>query len=323
MKLQPFLKKYGYVKWYIIAIVIFFLAMFLTPINFCKNHTLFVSFATTIVCASFVLAGALKFDNFQDIFYHDYKNEFSILAAALPVCTVLIGAIILGLVFSTRIDTALMKNGEVVEGYISNKEFKRDTRNSTRYRLTVSFKDKYKKGYRFTEEVSSDVYGSVYEGMKVEVKYMKDDPSIFRIIAGDANVGKFVKETSNRDITFADLEKLFVIPKDSVLEYLSSINYKWDEQQGTEVTIYINKLRGEKVGIRNDGSVTFSGKNTVQSQYFIPRGEVLETNVDYSSTRRGTNRFYKTKDFTIIDSLQIGDNLKVNQYLLIIPNKKE
>lgn len=308
-----------YIIWYIIAFSIYFLFILLTPIDLCKNHSLLISFTAGITCAIFILLGVLRLNNFRDIFFYDFKSDSKISTALQPVLMLMIGPIILALVFSARIDTTLMRNGILTEGQIRNKKIEKtiDPRSSPTYSLDISFRSKTGARYTFREKVSLELFNSVFNGMNVEVKYMEKDPSIFRIIAGNSNVSKFVKETTNRHMVFSDLEKIYFMPRDSVKGYLDSVSYKWEKRTGTGVVIYNNRLKKERLTIRNNGSITFKSTATIQSQHFIPRDQVLETTSQYKGAQRNKVEIYKTKDFIIIDSLIIDDRLKVNQYLIM------
>jgi hypothetical protein len=272
-------------KWLIIAIVLSLIFAFFTPVSFYDSVGYFLSLVEGVVIGLFVFMYVLQIPTFNDLFFlstEEYPGLYNPLVIVIPIGTVILSSFIFLYSTSYWLDSLLKEKGvsaiaTITQGFQVNSQSIRSNVKS-RYTLTLNFPLQNGKPFTVSTNVSSDIYNSVSYGQRVEVRYLPDDPSIFRIIAGDENVQKF-KGISNRNLNFNDLEMIIKLhKKDSIIKYLSQISTIWDVYKGMEgATVFVNESKREVIVKNADGNIKYKGPDLTTIDFFLRDIKILET----------------------------------------------
>lgn len=299
----------GYaVKWGLIAATLFSLFLFFTPIDLYNSMGLLLTGLEGLICALFVLMAVLELKTFKQVLFINQHPELHLLKTVVaPFVTVIFCMIAFSVSTSNRIDDLLKANGVIATGKIHNglettkKSLRRGS--STSYKLEIGFTTKDGKPVRVWETVSADIYENVHQYQEIDVKYLPENPSIFKLLLGDDNIKKFAAGITNRNLNFDDLDKIVYMPKDSICNYLNSISRKWVAQKKPGVCLFINESKEECVIKTDTNAVIYKSIGLVNNQDILTNARVeklesiSEKDVDNYRTRNTT--FYTSPQYNI------------------------
>ena len=169
--------------------------------------------------------------------------------------------------FEARKKSVFANEGALTKGTIINghsETSKRRGNTSTSYEVIVEFEDDRGTRYEFNQSLNSKEYDRLYNGATIDVKYWKKSPKVAKAILSDDDIKESLN-IENRPLAFTDLSHIINISlrKDSLIKYLNSINYKW-EQQGPD--LFINRNRNCAIKVKEDTLVYLEYKNNFSNE---------------------------------------------------------
>jgi len=268
-------------KWILVAVGIFILCLFLP---FSAYSSRFLIFGVAVLAIGFfVFLAMMKIDGLNDVLYIK-KEQIDERAANIVVPTIcaILSFFILSVIYGLKVDVAINNNGVITNGLIidGEKTVSRSLRRrSETNELYVQFCDTFGRTQKIQTSVSNQIYGSVYKGMEVRLKYLPKHPNLFKILAGE-NVRTFTG-ISNRDLVLKDIEQIFTLPIDSIINYLQTISEGWKMNEVESMRIFENKLKKETVLFTNEGQIILTGGVIAEPEnYFIPKNKILNKKTD-------------------------------------------
>jgi hypothetical protein len=269
-------------KWFLAAFVLFSIFVFLTPINLYHAMGVFLALIEGVLCAGFVFMGLVQVNSFNDLLFlnsEDYPKLNDSGTIVIPVVVIILGAICFSMSTSGRTNALIKEKGvsalaTITSGFQkTTKSIRRGSQSS--YYVQLSFTLTNGKVYNTSSDVSSEVYQSVSLGQAVEIKYLPENPSIFKIMVGNENIREFIGVT-NRNLAFEDLGKIIELPIDSVENYLNSISVKWDLQKDENGYVFVNESKREVVARGFNGNLLYKGPDITGIDHFMRKADVLE-----------------------------------------------
>jgi hypothetical protein len=219
--------------------------------------------------------GMVEINSINELFFlneEDYPNLKKGPTIYVPFTLLIVLGFVFSYYTSEKIDSLILERGIASQATITygSQTTTRSIRrgSSSSYHLQLSFKLQNGKIFNTAPDVSGDVYDNVSLGQSVEVRYLPENPSIFKVMAGDRNIQKFMGVT-NRDLKFNDLEKIMILPADSIQGYLNSISLKWDVNKSEDADLFINESKKEAVGKSNNGNLFYKGPGITLIDNFI------------------------------------------------------
>jgi len=268
------------IKWYLIAVGITIGLFFFTSLSFYNVLGFFLSLIIAVLAAAFTLLGFLNVGNLNEILFLEEEQKQNVQGFHMMILMVMVivGSIILSLGFEERLDYAIEKHGvsvkaTVVDGFQYTEQRRRGS--STSYSVTIAFPLQNKEERRFGTKIDADIYNSLSKGLKVDIKYLPEDPSIFRIMAGTRNVSRF-KHIDNRNIRFSDLEKLRRLGKVKALSFLDSVSAGWTVTEDSGATVCSNPMKNELIAFTPGGDLIFRGNEFFTAEEFIPLKRIIK-----------------------------------------------
>lgn len=294
--------------WYLAAGFLWLVFMFLTPWGLHESFSVYLQMVQGLIVGALVFFGMIGLKSFNEVFYiseEEYPKLKDGITIFVPFGVMLVSSILFYSVISSRIDAAIKNEGistyaTVVDG--SHTTSKSIRRTSSSYELKIVFSAENRKVIKKEVSVSSDVYNSVSKDQKILVKYLASNPKIFRVIAGDENVKKFLN-IPNRNLKIDDLVQFLNAPNDSIEYFLNKISTPWVAQKIEDGVLYINESKSEALLKHDEGNVAYKCFGIFDIKKFETKYPILETSKDTVSvgenmaSSRTTN--YKTKDFTL------------------------
>jgi hypothetical protein len=267
-------------KWVLVAVSIFILCLFV-PLSAHSARFLIFGIAA-IVIGFFVFLEMLKIDDLSDVFYiKDGQINKRATNVVFPAICAILSFIILVSIYGHKVDMAIKNKGLITSGIIVDGErvvSQSVRRRSETNKLYVQFTDSLGRTRKMQTSVSNNIYRSVYKGAEVRLKYLPEHPNLFKILV-DENVRTFTG-ISNRNLMLKDIEQIFALPIDSIINYLQTISEGWKMNEVEGSRIFENKLKNETVLFTNEGQIILNGGVTAQPEQFIPRNKILNKKTD-------------------------------------------
>jgi hypothetical protein len=262
------MKKITTLHWFLLALIIFLLLINLLPVTTYYSTGWYIGLFIGIITSFFILCGVLKLQTPREVFFAEIKQHHLIISIFFLIITSIISSLFL----EKRLETYIQKHGTKAEALIENSNdethqittggrYNRATTNYEVYNLTLLLKTKEGTEYKLlAKDITEQVYYAVSKGEKVRILYLKENPNIFRIIAGEDNLMKFegkkkeeedvVKTKEKKELQFSDLEKLILMKDRLILEkYLKSINIHWESTEDPEGIGFVNNNTAEEISV--------------------------------------------------------------------------
>ncbi len=221
---------------------------------------------------------------------------------------------------------AVSKGVVVYKEAISTSSIRHGTR--TTYNVSVRYSDLSGKKYFISESVGEKKYKWVYEGAVVDVVYSQDYPQMAEILIGDEDLKKYLTIPTG-DLAIEHLLSILggTRPKDSVLNDLNRINYKWTLKDSG--TVYTNERLEMLIKVGSGGLVyeqrspatSRKDKDNIAAQFdfekdLIRKGftenatQGVNTSMAFYNDKYTINKGTKTKE----DLLKPGDVASTKYY---------
>ncbi|HJT74241.1 MAG TPA: DUF3592 domain-containing protein, partial [Chitinophaga sp.] len=184
-------------------------------------------------------------------------NQWYHKVAAIAIVLAVVLGVVFSVHYSTLEDNEIKEYGVRVPGTIISGYSKSSRKGGTTYNLSVSFYTKKGKYISVNRDVDGGQYDKASVGQHVEIMYSKKHPTLVKILLGEDVVEEFTGFKS-RDITVSDLSKILTMRKDSILQSLNQVSYRW-ELQPHETNTWVNNDKDLAVFIQND-EVTYAEK---------------------------------------------------------------
>lgn len=186
-------------KWMLIAFIVIVIFIFITPMYYFLNNSLITSMVEASLVAFIIYLSVLNIDSISDLSDLD-ENEKSknISSLIIPFGSFILFSFIIYFGINYRIDSLIRQKGiftkaKIVDGYQKSKE-SLNGRKSTTFNVIVEFSDTTnKKDYKVFTEINQKTYDLIYKEQEIEIKYLKSDPNVLKLIIGDENIKKFKK----------------------------------------------------------------------------------------------------------------------------------
>ncbi len=251
--------------------VLFFIVFFFTlgiPISSYNQGPFYISVIGGVLVFIFTFLFISDITSFYELLEKDPEYQAKGLNyAPWALIPGIIFIVIFSLIFEYRKKDVFDKEGIITKGVIINghsETSRRRGNRTTSFEINVSFQDDKGQEYKFNESINSSEYDKLYNGANIDVKYWKKSPSVAMAILSDEDVKENLK-IENRSITLNDLEKIINndVKKDSVIQYLNSINYKWEQESvGTFLNDNINCI----IKLKDDTIIYVESKNKFSVQ---------------------------------------------------------
>lgn len=309
--------------WYLFSVVVFFVLNYSFSIVFYNSTKLFFPILTTLLSLFFVFLGLYNVDKLSKLLYLKFnsgENNSGIKYIILFVIAI-VGILSSYLIFEERVEEALVKDGIVVKAQIKDgqHEFTEGVKRKTdKYFLDLFFKTEAGLECDFKAEVPADIYKNAYADLKVDVVYLKSEPSVFKVLLNDENIKRY-RNIENRNLNFKDLEKFVALPDNKKFRYLRDISGGWDTKVEDYGRVYFNALKKEAITVfyEDENVVLYQTVATTDSNLFFSKAEISsKSNVSLNNLTTGkflniagiTNpEVYRIKNFIIEKSNVILD----------------
>lgn len=223
-------------------------------------------------------------------------------AILLPLGFILSAAVfIFGM--GARKDAQIEKNGIFTKAVVLDGYSKRSRRTSKNM-VTIEFTSEDGTRHQYEKDVITSVYSNVAIGQEIEIKYLKEDPSVFDFVVGDKNVKKY-KNIPNRDLEFNDLETLLSLDGDGISEYVNKISLGWQRSEDAGSFYFNNAAKGEIFSKRKNTPTLVFSKGFLDVKTFIPRHRITsEEDLGRSSGLMMSKTF-------MLDTLQVDYKMEM------------
>ncbi|MVT09042.1 DUF3592 domain-containing protein [Chitinophaga tropicalis] len=229
------------------------------PVGLIMTSHMFFGLTGGVITAFFFVQMFADFRSWDELNsklpeHNQWYHKVAVIAIVLAVA--------LGVTFSvhygTLEDNEIKEYGVRVPGTITAGYSKSSSKGGTTYNLSVSFYTKKGKYVYVNRNVDGGQYDQASIGKHVEVMYSQKHPTLVKILLGEDVVEEFTGFKS-RDITVSDLSKILTMRKDSILQSLNQVSYRW-ELQPHETNTWVNNDKELAVFIQNDNEVTYAEK---------------------------------------------------------------
>lgn len=315
------------IKLFIIALLLLVSFIYFTPLSLFFKYSVVTSMVEGFVIAFSIFLSILNISSFYELSEIDEieksKNLSSIL---IPFISFVISGVIIFNSINYRLDSKIENEGIftkalIVDGQqIIYESLRRGQ--SSEFNVLVSFNDTVsKKDFKVMTEINRDVFNLIYKDQSIEIKYLKSDPTIFKLMVGDENVKKF-KKIENRNLGISDIEFL-LNNKDlnKSVEYLNSLSNGWIQNKDENGIIFSNELKKETIGISKDNRLYYEGANI---DLIITNSNLKEISSKNGSENdeKGVMKSKIVKFscnnliITLIDKLVVNPTPKAEKYLI-------
>lgn len=313
------------IKWTGISISLFIVFSFFTPFSIFFRYGIVLSIIEGLICAFFVAMAILEINSMYELSTIDENEESKKLRSVLiPFISFIVFGMLIFNILDSRLNNKIEKDGIFTKATVLNgeeiitKSLRRGT--SQNFNVLLSYKDsKTNTDYQTRIDINAEVFNSVYKGQTVEIKYLPQNPSVLKIMAGNDNINKF-KNVSNRNINISDIEKLLSLDRDKQAEYLNSISFGWErhENLGLDGYQYVNELKKDNILVSGN-KIFYQGSNI---ENFIPYNDIIKKEVMQPEKEEGTvgqtKTLYETKRLVITKVFKLTTNPqnKIESYLV-------
>lgn len=294
-------------KWAIIAAILFFVFLLLTPLPLYDKLGVWLVLVQSLLCGFLVLMTTFGLTHFGDVFHMDDEIDGSRDNSLLfiPFLTFFVTLAVLLLYFESGREDEIRKKGVLTKSVILDGSMTtiKSLRGTTHeYNLTFEFTSEEGVKYVNNTLVNEDIFTRVSKGLEVEVIYLPDHPEIFELLLMDENIRKFTN-VPNRHLEFPDLEKLMSLSIDGVLPYLLSISKAWNPSESEESQIFENPFKREEIAIRKSGEITFKGDLLTWIKKPIPKERIISESksdsISLDGYRSASVKIYELKEMRI------------------------
>lgn len=291
-------------KWYFAALIILILPFFLLSETDYNSLGWSIGVITSLLVAFFVFLGITKTDSITDLFYSydENPNLNNAVNIFVPIVIFLFGSIFININFSNRLEGKIKKEGvfgkaTIDSGFSETTQSSRSSYTDNTLALTLVTPDDVEHKL-VAQDISSEAYSKVGVGLDVEIIYLPDNPQIFRVLIDDESVKKF-KHIANRDIEFADLEKLIAIKEPLKLEKaLNKLSSGWQAQQSDNPGFgFINPLKKEGIFVNVSARALMyvHDGNNITGRFEIPKERILKEISDSASVSYELDKYFIEK----------------------------
>jgi hypothetical protein len=314
------------IKWLVIALMLVAFFIFFTPMTFFLNNSIITPMIEGFVIAFIIFLSVLNINSFYELTEIDEIEKSKNLSSVLiPFISFFFFWTVINLGINYRINFKLenegiFTNAQIINGYeLRTESFRRGTTSS--YNVEISFTDTIsRKDYKVLTEIDHNIFKSIHKDQSVEIKYLKSDPTVFKLIAGDENVKKF-KNISNRNIEIVDIEILMGNKKSTKnLNYLNSISSGWVLHKDERGDLFINELKKETIGLSRDNKLFYEGENIDLITYKLKKisSEPLKDSSEIDLLNSRIDKYiYKDYIITLTDKLvSKSENIIQEKYLV-------
>lgn len=294
----------------------------LIPVDVYERHDMFYSFA-----AGFLFFGALflALGDFQSIYDLTSKpepgEEVPALRKLSPFAVLPAFVLVFVLVFhqSSRKEDELAAYGRLTKGKIVGGKATTTTRrfqSNTTYSIDVMYMDSLDRQHKFEESVSGSDFNDLYEGAIVDVVYSKKHPALAKVVTDVSALKAFVNVPSDT-LTIGHLTAILEgnVPRDSMVQYLNSINYEWTGE--TSGYFFANEKRKIAIKLFEDNSELayveeFNMMTAVDDSDFERNLTKSGFKKKASSANGESQEFYYTDKYIVSKERKVSDNKSSN-----------
>ena len=210
----------------------------LIPVDVYERHDMFYSFAAGLLFFGALFLALGDFDSIYDLTSKpEPGEEVPALRKLAPFAVLPALVLVFALVFhqSSRKQDELAAYGKLTKGKVVGGEATTTTRrfqSNTTYSINVTYMDSLDRKHVFSESVSGSDFSDLYEGAIVDVVYSKQHPALAKVVSEVSDLKAFVNIPSDT-LTIGHLTAILEgnVPRDSMVQYLNSINYEWTAQE--------------------------------------------------------------------------------------------
>lgn len=178
----------------IIAFVLIISALFILPFESKAKSGLLWAFTFGLSFGVFIFLSIFHFISklkVSELFFSDSikAKEQRIFTFIFGIAGIIASIVILNTFYNHQYNSKLNSDGinvigKVESGYSETTQTTRrfNTRTTTTNTIFVSYKTKQGKQINTSKEVNSSVFGAVYEGMEIKIRYIKDYPELFEVL---------------------------------------------------------------------------------------------------------------------------------------------
>jgi hypothetical protein len=226
-----------------------------------------------------ILFGLLGSITYMGCMFMFMSSLESVKSAAMPFAIISGVILFFSLIFyhSGRISDELATHGKLTKGTVNGGESTTTTRRfqkNTSYSILVGYQDSLNKQHVFDASVTGSEFNDLYRGAEVDVVYSKRYPAIAKAVFSIDELSKY-KHVPQEQLTITHLINILEqkVNKDSVLDYLNTINYEW--HPGSEDGVYNNERLKAAVKIAPDNQ---------KMAYACEVGGFIKDDDDFEST---------------------------------------
>ncbi|MBT1703382.1 hypothetical protein [Chryseosolibacter indicus] len=245
------------IVWLALLILDLFVFFFLIPIDVYDSADILLSFIGAIgfgICL-FMFLG--NFGSLYEIFGDTSQDEQESIwkkMAALSLIPSLVLVIVLVMYRSDEKSDELSTYGKLTKGQVVNGKSttsRRRFQSNTSYSINVSYVDSLQKIHTFEASVSGSDFNNLYQGAIVDVIYSKRYPSLAEVVFDLEQLSKYIK-INNEPVNITHLLTMLEgkVRRDSIVDYLNSINYEWYQDEEREY--YRNDRRNLAINLEHD-----------------------------------------------------------------------
>lgn len=305
--------------WISSSIILLIIFTVLTPITLFFKYGITLSMVQSFICAILIAFAVLNISSLDELINLDKKDEAKSLRTVLiPFLSFILFGFLIYNIIDSKINYKIQNEGIFTQAKVINGEQIVEQslrRTSTTYNISLSYKDSLTNKEVYAKaDIDSEIFNTVYKGQTIEIKYLPEYNSIFKIMVGDKNVKEF-KNISNRYINFSDIGKLLNIESEnSRIQYLNSISEGWKKNTDENGTMFSNKLKKELLAITKDGKIYLESYNL---DSFIPSNRIIKTT--QIETEKAKNVMNEKNTLFETDSLIIT---KIHKMVIELPKTK-
>jgi len=183
------------IKWYKIAAVFYACCLLFTPISLYHSYKIYIVVSESLICLLLILLGLNNINKISELLHNGITLIFSRRYSLISFITFLILYFSINYVLSQRIDNGIESNGIITEASISGLHEQISVRHISKYNRSfsslkpqkkytalVSFSTKEGKKYTIIKTVDKVFYDANMNTKKIKIRYLPDNPSIFKII---------------------------------------------------------------------------------------------------------------------------------------------
>jgi|GEM_PF-3952326 len=294
-----------YILHFTLALVFLALMIIFYPLGLYAKGFIMPSFIVSIVFTALLYFGFNSLEKNNKNIGKDYnENSWALWSSILLVVGFILSAAIFIFGMGSRKDAQIEKNGIFTKAIVVDGYSERSRRTNTNM-VTIEFIAEDGTKHRHERDVITSVYSNVAIGQQIEIKYLKQDPSVFDFVVGDKNTKKY-KNVPNRDLEFSDLEAFLSLDGNDISEYVNKISLGWQTNEDASNFYFMNTAKGETFSKRKDSpTLFFSRKAAFDAKTFIPRHRITsEEDLERSSGLMISKKF-------MLDTLQVNYNLEM------------